>query len=161
MYWFHSLKIYLHLSLISRKPAGLKKQAMYFYSLKWSSLLWIMFWNRTSLYGFGRNISLVWYNKTFRKLLLLPSLKYEKNVLGNSLCTVCILCLQALHKKMWMLWLNIFSEPCSSLLNIFTRGVQNPMGKNLKLVLGRVFNNKLGCFNDVHVLVYVEARPQL
>jgi hypothetical protein len=27
--------------------------------------------------------------------------------------------------------------------------------------MGRVFNYKLGCFNDVNVFVYVDARPDL
>jgi hypothetical protein len=30
-----------------------------------------------------------------------------------------------------------------------------------KTYLGRVFNNKLGCFDDVHELIYVDARPDL
>ncbi len=38
---------------------------------------------------------------------------------------------------------------------------QKLTGENLKLVLGQVFNNKLGCFADVHVLIYVDARPHL
>ncbi len=30
-----------------------------------------------------------------------------------------------------------------------------------KTYLGQVFNYKLGCFDDVHALIYVEARPRL
>jgi hypothetical protein len=33
--------------------------------------------------------------------------------------------------------------------------------RELKTCLGRVFNYKLGCFDDVHVFISVEARPQL
>ncbi len=35
------------------------------------------------------------------------------------------------------------------------------MGENLKLVDGLVFNIKLGCFDDVHVLIYADAHPHL
>ncbi len=41
------------------------------------------------------------------------------------------------------------------------RGAQKLTAENLQLVLGRVFNYKLGCFNDVHVFVYVDACPHL
>jgi len=34
-------------------------------------------------------------------------------------------------------------------------------GREPKTCLGRVFNHKLGCFNDVHVFVYVDTRPYL
>jgi hypothetical protein len=30
-----------------------------------------------------------------------------------------------------------------------------------KTCLGRVFNFKLGCFNDVHVFIYVDTHPHL
>jgi hypothetical protein len=30
-----------------------------------------------------------------------------------------------------------------------------------KTCLGQVFIDKLGCFDDVHVLIYVDARPHL
>ncbi len=30
-----------------------------------------------------------------------------------------------------------------------------------KTCLGQVFNYKLGCFDDTHVLIYVEVRPHL
>jgi len=34
-------------------------------------------------------------------------------------------------------------------------------GREPKICLGWVFNYKLGCFDDVHVLIYVDARPHL
>ncbi len=34
-------------------------------------------------------------------------------------------------------------------------------GREPKICLGRVFNYKLACFNDVHVFIYVAARPRL
>ncbi len=34
-------------------------------------------------------------------------------------------------------------------------------GREPETCLGRVFNYKLGCFNDVHVFIYVDARPHL
>jgi hypothetical protein len=36
-----------------------------------------------------------------------------------------------------------------------------PNGREPKTCLGRVFNHKLGCFNDVHEFVYVDAHPHL
>ncbi len=34
-------------------------------------------------------------------------------------------------------------------------------GRKPKSCLGRVFNYKLGCFDNVHVFIYVDARPHL
>ncbi len=34
-------------------------------------------------------------------------------------------------------------------------------GREPKTCLWRVFNNKLGCFGDVHVLIYVDTHPHL
>jgi hypothetical protein len=34
-------------------------------------------------------------------------------------------------------------------------------GRVPKTCLGQVFNYKLGCFDDMHVLIYVDARPHL
>jgi len=34
-------------------------------------------------------------------------------------------------------------------------------GREPKTCLGRVFNYKLGCYDDVHLLIYVDARPCL
>jgi hypothetical protein len=41
----------------------------------------------------------------------------------------------------------------------FYRGVRKLTGENLKLVLGQVLNCKLDCFDDVHELIYADARP--
>jgi hypothetical protein len=42
-----------------------------------------------------------------------------------------------------------------------TQGAQKLTGENLKLVLGRVFSYKLGCFDDMHVLIYAVTCPHL
>jgi hypothetical protein len=34
-------------------------------------------------------------------------------------------------------------------------------GREPKTCLGQVFKYKFGCFDDVHVLIYVDARPHL
>ncbi len=34
-------------------------------------------------------------------------------------------------------------------------------GRDSKIGLGRVFNVKLGCFDDVPVFIYADARPHL
>jgi hypothetical protein len=34
-------------------------------------------------------------------------------------------------------------------------------GREPKTCLGRPFNNKLGCFDDVHEFIYVDERPHL
>jgi hypothetical protein len=34
-------------------------------------------------------------------------------------------------------------------------------GREPKTCLGQVFNYKLSCLDDVHVLIYMEARPHL
>ncbi len=34
-------------------------------------------------------------------------------------------------------------------------------GRKPRSCLGQVFDYKLGCFDDVHVLIYVDARPRL
>ncbi len=34
-------------------------------------------------------------------------------------------------------------------------------GRETKTCLGRVFNSKLGCFNDAHALIYVDTCPYL
>jgi hypothetical protein len=34
-------------------------------------------------------------------------------------------------------------------------------GREPKTCLGQVFNYKLGCFDDLHVLIYVGAHPYL
>jgi hypothetical protein len=40
-------------------------------------------------------------------------------------------------------------------------GSAKAKGREPKTCLGRVFNYKLGCFNDVNVLIYVDAGPHL
>jgi len=34
-------------------------------------------------------------------------------------------------------------------------------GREAKTCLGQVFNYELGCLDDVHVLIYMDARPHL
>jgi hypothetical protein len=49
-------------------------------------------------------------------------------------------------------WLNFeLVEPGSTKAN----------GRVTKTCLSQVFNYKLGCFDDVHVLIYVDMRPHL
>jgi hypothetical protein len=52
---------------------------------------------------------------------------------------------------------------CKSYNKIFcdNAGSAKANGREPKTCLGRVFNNKLGCFDDAHVPVYVDARPHL
>jgi hypothetical protein len=38
-----------------------------------------------------------------------------------------------------------------------TAGSSKANGREPKTCLGRVFNNKLGCLDDVHVLIYMDA----
>jgi hypothetical protein len=40
-------------------------------------------------------------------------------------------------------------------------GSEKANGREPKTCLGRVFNYKLGCFDDMHVLIYVDAHPHL
>jgi hypothetical protein len=40
------------------------------------------------------------------------------------------------------------------------RGARELMGENIKLVWA-VFYYKLGCYDDVHVLMYADAHPDL
>ncbi len=44
---------------------------------------------------------------------------------------------------------------------ILKRGARKLKGENLKVVLDQVFKYKLGCFDDVHVLIYGDARALL
>ncbi len=45
---------------------------------------------------------------------------------------------------------------------IFTLGGSTEAkGREPKTCLGRVFNYKLGCFDDVHVFIYVDAHLHL
>jgi hypothetical protein len=40
-------------------------------------------------------------------------------------------------------------------------GARKLTGENLKTGLGRAFNCKLGCYDDVHVIMYTDAHPYL
>jgi hypothetical protein len=44
---------------------------------------------------------------------------------------------------------------------LVSTGSAKANGKEPKTGLDRVFNFKLGCFDDVHVLIYADARPHL
>jgi len=46
-------------------------------------------------------------------------------------------------------------------LLIFYNGGAKANGREPKTGLGWVFNFQLGCFDDVHVLIYVETCPHL
>ncbi len=59
-------------------------------------------------------------------------------------------------------WKVIARYKHSSLFGLVVkRGAQKLTGENLKPVLGRVFNYKLGCYDDVHVNMYMDAHPYL
>ncbi len=47
------------------------------------------------------------------------------------------------------------------MVEIVRPGSAKANGKEPKTGMGRVFNFKLGCFDDVHVLIYPDACPHL
>jgi hypothetical protein len=50
-------------------------------------------------------------------------------------------------------WKQIFGQDLA--------GSSEANGRDTKTCLGQVFNYKLGCFDDVHILIYVDSRPHL
>jgi hypothetical protein len=56
--------------------------------------------------------------------------------------------------------LKLKTEP-KQLLGRFSTGSAKANGREPKTCLGRVFNYKLGCSDNVHVIMYTDAHPYL
>jgi hypothetical protein len=59
-------------------------------------------------------------------------------------------------------WYNVGEEGSKSeMLPWASPGSTKANRREPKTCCGRVFNCKLGCFNNVHAFIYVDARPHL
>jgi hypothetical protein len=52
----------------------------------------------------------------------------------------------------------VFGKP---FLDWVVSGSAKAIGREPKTCLHQVFNYKLGCFNDLHAFIYVDAHPRL